>query len=84
MPHFKYTPLVNLVIATSALGFQVFVLYPWHHELSRDFNTLHDKVTGEQTYRPTNTYFPLRIMSPAGSTPPPKTPFRLPLPPWLE
>lgn len=32
--------LTNFVIATSALGFQVFVLYPWHHRLDEDFQDL--------------------------------------------
>jgi hypothetical protein len=29
--------LTNFFIATSALGFQVFVLYPWHKRLDDDF-----------------------------------------------
>lgn len=29
--------LTNFVIATTALGFQVFVLYPWHKRLDDDF-----------------------------------------------
>jgi hypothetical protein len=29
--------LTNFVIATTALGFQVFVLYPWHKQLDDDF-----------------------------------------------
>ena len=36
----KAIPLVNFVIATSALAFQVFVLYPWHHQLEKDFHEL--------------------------------------------
>ncbi|KAF2427192.1 hypothetical protein EJ08DRAFT_366979 [Tothia fuscella] len=32
--------ITNFVIATSALGFQVFVLYPWHHKLDEDFKEL--------------------------------------------
>ena len=32
--------LTNFVIASSALGFQVFVLYPWHHRLDADFEAL--------------------------------------------
>lgn len=32
--------LTNFVIASSALGFQVFVLYPWHHRLDADFEDL--------------------------------------------
>jgi hypothetical protein len=32
--------LVNFAIATSALCFQVFVLYPWHEQLDEDFKTL--------------------------------------------
>ncbi|RAL08065.1 uncharacterized protein BO97DRAFT_228637 [Aspergillus homomorphus CBS 101889] len=32
--------LTNFVIASSALCFQVFVLYPWHHKLEDDFKQL--------------------------------------------
>lgn len=34
----KHLPLINFVIATSALTFQVMVLYPWHHQLSSEFS----------------------------------------------
>ncbi|EME41814.1 hypothetical protein DOTSEDRAFT_110486, partial [Dothistroma septosporum NZE10] len=32
--------VTNFLIATSALGFQVFVLYPWHTKLDNDFAEL--------------------------------------------
>lgn len=32
--------LTNFMVATSALGFQVFVLYPWHKELDNGFEDL--------------------------------------------
>jgi iron-sulfur cluster repair protein YtfE (RIC family) len=32
--------LTNFVIGTSALGFQVFVLYPWHEQLEEEFKKL--------------------------------------------
>ncbi|KAL3296061.1 Mitochondrial phosphate carrier protein [Colletotrichum asianum] len=32
--------LTNFLVASSALGFQVFVLYPWHEQLSHDFEEL--------------------------------------------
>jgi hypothetical protein len=32
--------LTNFAIATSALCFQVFVLYPWHKQLDEDFAKL--------------------------------------------
>lgn len=32
--------LTNFAVATSALGFQVFVLYPWHKELDEGFEEL--------------------------------------------
>ncbi|CAF1303673.1 unnamed protein product [Rotaria sp. Silwood1] len=39
----KFVPLVNFLIATAALGFQVGVLYPWHHQLEQRFNELEHK-----------------------------------------
>lgn len=32
--------LTNFFIATTALGFQVFILYPWHKRLDDDFQEL--------------------------------------------
>ena len=32
--------LTNFVIGTSALSFQVFVLYPWHEQLDEEFKEL--------------------------------------------
>ncbi|KAI1859619.1 uncharacterized protein JN550_011927 [Neoarthrinium moseri] len=32
--------LTNFVVASSALGFQVFVLYPWHKQLDESFESL--------------------------------------------
>lgn len=32
--------LTNFFIASSALAFQVGVLYPWHHELDEEFQQL--------------------------------------------
>jgi hypothetical protein len=32
--------LTNFVVASSALGFQIFVLYPWHKELDAGFEEL--------------------------------------------
>lgn len=36
----KVLPYVNFAIATTALGFQITVLYPWHMQLERDFDVL--------------------------------------------
>jgi hypothetical protein len=36
----KFLPIFNFVIASTALGFQVTVLYPWHNQLEKDFNGL--------------------------------------------
>lgn len=32
--------LTNFAVASSALAFQVFVLYPWHKQLDDDFEAL--------------------------------------------
>ncbi|OGM39481.1 hypothetical protein ABOM_011750 [Aspergillus bombycis] len=32
--------LVNFTVASSALAFQVFVLYPWHNQLDDEFKAL--------------------------------------------
>ena len=42
-PYFKYLPIVNFFIATSALVFQTTVLFPWHHQLDSDFKALEEK-----------------------------------------
>ena len=33
-------PLTSFIIASTALAFQVGVLYPWHHELDTEFKEL--------------------------------------------
>lgn len=32
--------IVNFTVASSALAFQVFVLYPWHNKLDDEFKAL--------------------------------------------
>ncbi|KAF3399397.1 hypothetical protein DPV78_006957 [Talaromyces pinophilus] len=32
--------IVNFTVASSALAFQVFVLYPWHNKLDDEFRAL--------------------------------------------
>lgn len=36
----KVLPYINFVVASSALAFQYFVLYPWHKELDNDFQKM--------------------------------------------
>jgi hypothetical protein len=36
-------PYINFVIGTTALTFQVKVLYPWHQQLDQDFEKLKDE-----------------------------------------
>lgn len=33
-------PHLNFIISTTALSFQVFVLYPWHEQLNHEFSEL--------------------------------------------
>ena len=39
----KVVPWVSLTVATVALGFQLGVLLPWHHQLDNDFKILEKK-----------------------------------------
>ncbi|KAG0041408.1 hypothetical protein BGZ83_001854, partial [Gryganskiella cystojenkinii] len=43
MDKFKVLTLINFVIGSAALSFQVGVLYPWHHQLDGDFKDLEKK-----------------------------------------
>jgi len=36
----RYLPIAGMVVGTSALIFQLTVLFPWHHELDADFKKL--------------------------------------------
>ncbi|KAI1621521.1 hypothetical protein EDD37DRAFT_548952, partial [Exophiala viscosa] len=52
----KGVSLTNFVIASSALCFQVFVLYPWHHQLDDEFKRMKEEHLqiyrmGEETRR---------------------------------
>lgn len=40
MRYTRIISLTNFLVASSALGFQVFVLYPWHKELDAGFEAL--------------------------------------------
>jgi hypothetical protein len=40
----KYIPLMSLCIGLTAFLFQIFVLYPWHLELSADFAKLASRI----------------------------------------
>lgn len=40
----KYIPLISLCIGLTAFLFQIFVLYPWHLELSADFAKLASRI----------------------------------------
>jgi hypothetical protein len=43
MPFFThYLPIISFVVGSSALSFQIFVLYPWHNELDKEFKNLKD------------------------------------------
>lgn len=33
----RLLPATSFIVGTSALSFQTFVLYPWHHELCEEF-----------------------------------------------
>jgi hypothetical protein len=39
----KLLPLVNLIITSTAFAFQTKVLYPWHNNLDKKFDTLDKK-----------------------------------------
>jgi hypothetical protein len=39
----KYLPAVNFAIGTTALVFQMTVLYPWHNQLDKDFKELEQR-----------------------------------------
>ena len=39
----RIASLTNFLVASSALGFQVCVLYPWHKRLDDDFEALKEE-----------------------------------------
>ena len=41
---FKTLPVLSIVLSTCGILFQVFVLYPWHEELSYEFRTLESAI----------------------------------------
>jgi hypothetical protein len=43
MIYTKALTFTNFTIATTALGFQVFMLYPWHNQLDKEFKKLKDE-----------------------------------------
>ena len=49
-------PIFNFFVATSALTFQVCILYPWHHQLSDQIHTLQKELKDikEHTEKPSD------------------------------
>jgi hypothetical protein len=43
MMYTKALTFTNFTIATTALGFQVFMLYPWHNQLDKEFKILKEE-----------------------------------------
>ena len=41
---YKKLPFLNLLIATSALTFQLTVLYPWHKKLNNQLDDINKKL----------------------------------------
>ena len=41
---YKKLPILNFIIASSALAFQTTILYPWHNDISKQINNLEAKI----------------------------------------
>jgi hypothetical protein len=44
----KWMPLLALIVSFGSFAFAIFVLYPWHIELSNEFTALSKKITSCQ------------------------------------
>eukprot|EP01041_Mallomonas_annulata_P009324 gene9323-19353_t len=40
----KVLPVISFILSASGVAFQVFVLYPWHEELSAEFRDLENSI----------------------------------------
>jgi hypothetical protein len=40
---YRHLPLINTVVATTALMFQVTVLYPWHKDISNQITQIKEQ-----------------------------------------
>lgn len=54
--YYPYLPLVNFTISTAALSFQMFILYPWHEQLSKEFIDLKKHVVYKDYVKYPNFY----------------------------
>ncbi|CEN61282.1 Putative Mitochondrial phosphate carrier protein [Aspergillus calidoustus] len=52
--------LVNFAVASSALAFQVFVLYPWHNQLDHEFKALKDEHRKVLRHLQQSSYSPMK------------------------
>ncbi|KAL2845280.1 hypothetical protein BJY01DRAFT_183284 [Aspergillus pseudoustus] len=52
--------LVNFAVASSALAFQVFVLYPWHNQLDHEFKDLKEEHRKVLRHLQQSSYTPLK------------------------
>lgn len=44
----RWMPLLALIVSLCSFAFAIFVLYPWHIELSKEFTALSKKITSCQ------------------------------------
>jgi len=59
MPAAKYVSIYSAIVGTTALAFQVKVLYPWHHEISSQIDSLENrlrKMSGEPVVMKPDTH----------------------------
>jgi len=40
----RFIPLINLLVSSSALTYQITVIYPWYNNLEKKFNKLEQKI----------------------------------------
>ena len=58
---YKILPVANFVISSSALFFQVTVLYPWHKDLSKDIQKIDKQLYTMKKQIASKTYPPIHI-----------------------
>lgn len=46
---YRHIPIINLAVASSALTFQITVLYPWHHQISAKIDSWESKMIRDST-----------------------------------
>jgi hypothetical protein len=59
---YRHLPLINTVVATTALMFQVIVFYPWHKDISNQITQIKEQQKKCKSIKPKQPKLPKNLI----------------------